>query len=211
MLSTGDPKTFTRERVFIDIPSWRLPMDDNPDSGSAVTPESDVRTVGPFQIVQGDIAQAETDAIVNAWNRNFIPHWLLIPQGVAGSLRRAAGSEPFREVSGKGMLELGEAVATGAGELEVDYIIHAAALHWYWSSSEEAVAAAAQNVFACAEGLGVDSISIPLLGAGTGRVDPEASLALIRKAWQEDGQQIETEVWVFDEALAERLGGGGAS
>ena len=35
----------------------------------------------PLELVHDDIARRPVDAVVNAWNRNFIPHWLLLPQG----------------------------------------------------------------------------------------------------------------------------------
>ena len=35
-------------------------------------------------IVDGNLLDQEVDTIVNAWNRNIIPWWLLLPQGVSG-------------------------------------------------------------------------------------------------------------------------------
>jgi hypothetical protein len=35
-------------------------------------------------IVQGDLLDQDVDVIVNAWNRNLIPWWLLLSQGVSG-------------------------------------------------------------------------------------------------------------------------------
>ena len=50
-----------------------------------------------LRIVQGDIVDQDVDAIVNAWERNVIPWWLLIPQGVSRAIKRRAGYAPFRE------------------------------------------------------------------------------------------------------------------
>ena len=33
-------------------------------------------------IVEGNLLDQDVDVIVNAWNRNIIPWWLLLPQGV---------------------------------------------------------------------------------------------------------------------------------
>ena len=33
------------------------------------------------EIVKGDLLDQDVDVIVNAWNRNILPLWLLIPQG----------------------------------------------------------------------------------------------------------------------------------
>ena len=36
--------------------------------------------------------------IVNAWNRNIIPWWLLLPQGVSGAIKKRGGTGPFKEL-----------------------------------------------------------------------------------------------------------------
>lgn len=38
-----------------------------------------------LEIIDGDLLDQDAAAIVNAWNRNVIPWWLLIPQGVSGA------------------------------------------------------------------------------------------------------------------------------
>ena len=41
--------------------------------------------IGPtVEVVEGDLLDQDVDVIVNAWNRNIIPWWLLLPQGVSG-------------------------------------------------------------------------------------------------------------------------------
>lgn len=148
----------------------------------------------------GDITDAHVEVLVNAWNRNFIPHWLLIPQGVAGALRRRAGSGPFKEVRRAGLLPLGGVAETGAGRLEnVDRIFHVAALHAYWSSSPKAVELSAAEVFRKAEVSDVKSLAIPLLGAGTGGVDPGVSFRIICDAWRHcERRPDRTEVYIFE-------------
>lgn len=49
-------------------------------------------------IVDGDLLDQDVDVIVNAWNRNIIPWWLLIPQGVSGAIKKRGGFQPFREL-----------------------------------------------------------------------------------------------------------------
>jgi len=51
------------------------------------------------EICEGDLLDQPVDAIVNSWNRNIFPWWLLLPQGVSGALRRCAGIAPFRELA----------------------------------------------------------------------------------------------------------------
>src|SRR5262245_57156966 len=40
-------------------------------------------------IVDGDLLDQDVEVIVNAWNRNVIPWWLLVPQGVSGAINVA--------------------------------------------------------------------------------------------------------------------------
>jgi len=41
-------------------------------------------------VVEGDLIDQDVDVIVNAWNRNIIPWWLLLPQGVSGAIKKLA-------------------------------------------------------------------------------------------------------------------------
>jgi O-acetyl-ADP-ribose deacetylase len=52
----------------------------------------------------GDLLDQDVDAIVNPWNRNLFPWWLLLPQGVSGAIKRRAGLGPFRELRRYGLL-----------------------------------------------------------------------------------------------------------
>ena len=66
------------------------------------------------ETVDGDLLDQSVEVIVNAWNRNIIPWWLLLPQGVSGAIKRRGGLAPFRELGRLGAIPLGEAVVTGA-------------------------------------------------------------------------------------------------
>src|SRR5689334_25179088 len=92
-----------------------------------------------LRIVDGDILDQPADVIVNAWNRNVIPWWLLLPQGVSGAIKRAAGYAPFRELAKLGAIPAGGAVMTGAGRLPYKGIIHVAGLTMFWRTSEPIV------------------------------------------------------------------------
>jgi O-acetyl-ADP-ribose deacetylase len=50
-----------------------------------------------LQIIQGDLLDQDVDVIVNAWNRNIISWWLLLPQGVSGAIKKHGGTSPFGE------------------------------------------------------------------------------------------------------------------
>lgn len=102
-------------------------------------------------IKDGDLLDQPVEAIVNAWNRNFIPWWLLLPQGVSGAIKRRAGCEPFRELAGKGLLSLGGAVLTGAGRLPYRGIIHVAGIGLLWRASEGSIRKSVLNALELAE------------------------------------------------------------
>jgi O-acetyl-ADP-ribose deacetylase (regulator of RNase III) len=80
-------------------------------------------------IVDGDLLDQDVDVIVNAWNRNIIPWWLLIPQGVSGAIKKRGGVEPFRELGRVGEMPLGHAVETSAGLLPFKLLPFKAILH----------------------------------------------------------------------------------
>lgn len=131
-------------------------------------------------IVQGDLLDQPVEVIVNAWNRNIIPWWLLIPQGVSGAIKRKAGYQPFRELSRKGAIPLGGAVITSAGRLNYKAIIHVAGINMWWRSSEQAIRHSVKNALVLAQQQGLQSIAFPLIGAGTGGFSEVEALALMR-------------------------------
>jgi len=135
----------------------------------------------PLQVdtVTGDIVAERTDAIVNAWNRNVIPWWFLIPQGVSRAIRRTAGTEPFKALARTGPLPLGSARATGPGQLPIKAIIHVAGINMFWTASERSVRDSARNACELAIAMGFESLAMPVIGGGTGGLGEERALALI--------------------------------
>ncbi|MFK7960892.1 MAG: macro domain-containing protein [Phycisphaerales bacterium] len=108
------------------------------------------------------------DAIVNAWNRNVIPWWLLAPQGVSRAIKRAAGYAPFRELARAGVIPLGGAVLTGSGRLPHRGIIHVAGINLAWRATDTSVKRSVHNALAVARDAGFASVAFPLIGSGTG-------------------------------------------
>ncbi|MCM2370297.1 macro domain-containing protein [Aporhodopirellula aestuarii] len=124
--------------------------------------------MGKIEIVEGDLLDQDVDAIVNAWNRNIIPWWLLLPQGVSGAIKRRGGYAPFRELAKHGAIPLGGAVMTSAGNLPFKAIVHVAGINMWWRASERSIRESCRNALALAEEKGFQSIALPLIGAGTG-------------------------------------------
>jgi O-acetyl-ADP-ribose deacetylase (regulator of RNase III) len=132
-----------------------------------------------YEIVDGDLLDVVADAIVNPWNRNTIPYWLLLPQGVSGAIKKRAGLSPLKELRKFGRLELGQAVVTSAGSLPFKGIIHVAGINDFWRASEESIRLSVINAIALAESKGWKRLALPLIGAGSGGFDAVKSEALI--------------------------------
>ena len=106
-------------------------------------------------IVEGNLLDQDVDVIVNAWNRNIIPWWLLLPQGVSRAIKKRAGNGPFRELRKHGPIPLGAAVLTSAGKLPFKGIIHVTGIDMLWLASERSIQDSVRNALA----LAVDCLS----------------------------------------------------
>ncbi len=73
-----------------------------------------------IELVQGDITDQTTDAIVNAANTT-----LQMGGGVAGAIRRRGGASIQQECNLIGKTYVGSAVVTTGGNLPAKYVIHA--------------------------------------------------------------------------------------
>ncbi len=73
-----------------------------------------------IKLVQGDITESETDAIVNAANAQ-----LILGGGVAGAIRKKGGPTIQEECNKIGDTFVGGAVITTGGDLKAKYVIHA--------------------------------------------------------------------------------------
>jgi O-acetyl-ADP-ribose deacetylase (regulator of RNase III) len=123
-------------------------------------------------VVEGDLLEQPVDVIVNVWNRNVIPWWLLLSQGVSGTIERRGGAAPFKELWSHGPIRLGEAVLTSPGNLPFKGIIHVAGINLLWRASERSIRDSVRNALKLANGRGFKSIAFPLIGAGSGGFNP---------------------------------------
>jgi len=136
-------------------------------------------------IVEGDLLDQDTEVIVNAWNRNIIPWWLLLPQGVSGAIKRRGGYRPFFEVGRAGPIPLGGAVLTSAGRLPFKAIIHVAGIDMLWRATPRSIQGSVRSAMALVEEHGFASVAFPILGAGTGGHGEDSALALMLAAFAE--------------------------
>jgi O-acetyl-ADP-ribose deacetylase (regulator of RNase III) len=121
------------------------------DSGRIDWMEAFTMSKVNVEVVEGDLLDQDVDVIVNAWNRNIIPWWLLLPQGVSGAIKRRGGKGPFREVAKHGAIPLGGAVLTSAGKLPFKAIIHVAGINMLWMASERSIRDSVRNAIRVAQ------------------------------------------------------------
>lgn len=132
-----------------------------------------------IEVIDGDLLDQDVEVIVNAWNRNIIPWWLLLPQGVSGAIKRRAGLQPFREVARHGAIPLGQAVLTAAGNLPYRGIIHVAGINGFWRASEYSIRQSVRSAVVLAERQGFKSIAFPIIGSGSGSFSQSQALEVM--------------------------------
>jgi O-acetyl-ADP-ribose deacetylase (regulator of RNase III) len=142
-----------------------------------------------YSIVDGDLLDQPVEVIVNAWNRNVIPWWLLIPQGVSGAIKRRAGLAPFRELGRVGPIPLGGAVLTGSGRLSYRAIIHVAGIDLLWRASPSSIRDSVRNAIALAQEHAFTTLAMPVIGAGSGGYPESEALAVIDEALRKRGSR----------------------
>ena len=186
------PTCGKRELVPLAICEWMLdsvPCTGQDEHGTSIftvhCPECSPKEVKPesispaVEIVEGDLLDQEVEVIVNAWNRNIIPWWLLLPQGVSGAIKRRGGTVPFKEVRRYGAIPLGGAVLTSSGRLPFKGIIHVAGINMLWRASERSIRDSVKNAVRLAHEKGFTSIAFPLIGAGSGGFNHEQTKTLM--------------------------------
>ena len=114
-----------------------------------------------IKLRQGDLTEADVDAIVNAANND-----LMLGGGVAGAIRIKGGSSIQTECDNIGSIALGEAAITGAGMLRARHVIHAASMRLGESTSEANLRAATRNSLRRANENSLKSIAFPAIGTG---------------------------------------------
>jgi O-acetyl-ADP-ribose deacetylase (regulator of RNase III) len=124
---------------------------------------------GPdISLVRGDITQQHADAIVNAANSS-----LLGGGGVDGAVHRRGGPEILAECRalrasryGKG-LPTGQAVATTAGRLDAEHVIHTVGPVYSTSTDRsDQLASCYRESLRVAAGLGARTVAFPAISTG---------------------------------------------
>lgn len=118
-------------------------------------------------IIQGDITQQATEAIVNAANSS-----LMGGGGVDGAIHRAGGPAILEEckqiVARQGHLPTGKAVITTGGDLKARYVIHTVGPIWHGGGAGETelLASAYRESLKLAAEKKLSRVSFPSISTG---------------------------------------------
>ena len=114
-----------------------------------------------LELLDDDITEMQTDAIVNAANAR-----LILGGGVAGAIKRKGGPEIQQECDKIGGTFVGGAVITTAGNLKAKHVIHAAGPRMGEGNENEKLKNATLNSLKVADENNLKSISFPAISAG---------------------------------------------
>ena len=114
-----------------------------------------------LELVQGDITDQTTYAIVNAANAA-----LQLGGGVAGAIRRKSGPKIQEECNKIGGTHVGGAVITTGGNLKAKYVIHAVGPRHGEEHEDTKLKDATLNSLVLADNKNLKSIAFPAISTG---------------------------------------------
>lgn len=114
-----------------------------------------------LEIVEGDLTELDTDAIVNAANED-----LQLGAGVAGAILEKGGPSIQEECNRIGHTGVGTAVMTGAGNLKAKQVIHAVGPRMGEGDEDRKLASAVRASLALADRNALRSIALPAISTG---------------------------------------------
>jgi len=114
-----------------------------------------------LELVEGDITEMQTDAIVNAANAQ-----LILGGGVAGAIRRKGGPKIQAQCNRIGGTFVGGAVITTGGDLKAKYVIHAVGPRMGEGNEDEKLKNATLNSLKVADDNELKSIAFPAISTG---------------------------------------------
>jgi O-acetyl-ADP-ribose deacetylase (regulator of RNase III) len=114
-----------------------------------------------LELLEGDITEMQTDAIVNAANAQ-----LILGGGVAGAIRRKGGPQIQQECNKIGETYVGGAVITTGGNLKAKYVIHAVGPRMGEGDEDNKLKNATLNSLRLADENNLKSITFPAISTG---------------------------------------------
>jgi O-acetyl-ADP-ribose deacetylase (regulator of RNase III) len=114
-----------------------------------------------LELVEGDITELDTDAIVNAANAR-----LVLGGGVAGAIRRKGGPSIQAQCDRIGGTFVGGAVLTTGGHLKARHVIHAVGPQMGEGDEDGKLRSATLNSLKLADEHGLKSLAFPAISTG---------------------------------------------
>ena len=152
-------------------------------------------------VQKGDISKLEVDAVVVPANSRGE-----MGGGVAKAIKREGGDAVEKEAMAQAPIRVGEAVVTTGGRLKVKAVIHAPTMeNPAQKTDREKVFRATAAALKLAEKKNFQTLALPGMGTGVGKVPPgEAAEAIVEAVRAHWGRQLETVylVDVSDEMVA---------
>ena len=153
-----------------------------------------------LSVVEGDITALDVDALANAANNHL---WM--GAGVAGAIKRAGGADIEREAVALGPIEIGDAVATGAGRLTARHVIHGAVMGQDLKTNPDLVARTTRRCLEVADELGARTLALPAFGTGVGGLPlTECARIMVREVRAYEPGSLEEVVFAVFGGEAER-------
>lgn len=147
-----------------------------------------------FYMIQGDITEMETDAIVNAANSGLRPGG-----GVCGAIFAAAGYDELeRACAALGHCETGHAVLTEGFALKAKYVVHAVGPVWQGGGEGEAelLKECYRNALLLAAEHRCISVAFPLISSGIYGFPKDKALECAKEAIGDFLSDHEIEVYL---------------
>lgn len=161
----------------------------------------------PFEIIRSDITNIRADAIVNTANPKAV-----IGYGVDAGIHKKAGPKLLEAREKIGSINVGEAAATPAFDLDAKYVIHTVAPVWQGGScnEESLLRRCYQASLELAKECGCGSIAFPLLSTGNNGFPKPLALQIAIKEISAFLMEHEMQIYlvVFDRdsfVLSEKL------
>ena len=164
-----------------------------------------------IQVLLGALVEQETEGIVRPVRSDLVP-----VTAASRDVAEGAGEAMNARLEQMGAIPVGGAVITPAGGLSADFVIHAVVSAPDEPETPVSVQQALRNSLRRAADLGLESLALPPLGTGIGRLDAEeCALAMLEMLFfhLDEGQppldmrivtSSEYELHVFERLVAER-------
>jgi O-acetyl-ADP-ribose deacetylase (regulator of RNase III) len=114
-----------------------------------------------LELVEGDITEMDTDAIVNAANAQ-----LILGGGVAGAIKSKGGPAIQAECNRIGGTVVGGAVITTGGRLRARHVIHAVGPRMGEGDEDQKLQNATRNALKVADEKHLKSVAFPAISTG---------------------------------------------